>query len=168
MKRFIYLLSLFTISVVAQEKEKNDQEQIILTEFIIKDVRYDGVDYSKDAIQDGNRLYFYKVKGSDEVLFSNFWEKNKSQSFGPIHSLKYKKYPETEEYYKIDEYKFIWSYENTYNEKKGTCEVILNLVFKQRGIFFDLKIYPENLEELHYRGEFKGTMDFVKYLVDKN
>ena len=68
MKRFIYLLCLFTVSVVAQEKEKNEQEQIILTEFIIKDVRFDGTDYTKEAIQDGNRLYFYKVKGSDEVV----------------------------------------------------------------------------------------------------
>lgn len=168
MKRFIYLLSLFTISVVAQEKEKNDQEQIILTEFIIKDVRFDGVDYSKEAIQDGNRLYFYKIRGSDEVLFSNFWEKSDSQSFGPIHSLQHKSYEETEEFYEIDEYKFIWSYENTYEDKVGTCEMILKLEHKPRGIFFDLKIFPENLEELHYRGEFKGTMDFVKYLVDKN
>lgn len=168
MKRLLFLVCLFTISVVAQEKEKNDQEQIILTEFIIKDVRFDGVDYSKKAIQDGNRLYFYKVKGSDEVLFSNFWEKSDSQSFGLIHSLQHKSYEETEEFYEIDEYKFIWSYENTYEDKVGTCEMILKLEHKPRGIFFDLKIYPENLEELHYRGEFKGTMDFVKYLVDKN
>jgi hypothetical protein len=159
---------LFTISVVAQEKEKNDQEQIILTEFIIKDVRFDGVDYSKEAIQDGNRLYFYKVKDSDEILFSNFWEKSDAQSYGPIHSLTQKHYDETDEYFETDEYKFIWSYKNSYEDKVGTCEMILKLEHKPRGIFFDLKIYPENLEELHYRGEFKGTMDFVKYLVNKN
>ena len=161
-------MCLFTISVVAQEKEKNDQEQIILTEFIIKDVRFDGVDYSKEAIQDGNRLYFYKVKDSDEILFSNFWEKSDSQSYGPIHSLTQKHYEETDEYFETDEYKFIWSYKNSYEDKVGTCEMILKLEHKPRGIFFDLKIYPENLEELHYRGEFKGTMDFVKYLVNKN
>jgi hypothetical protein len=169
MKKFIYILCLFTISVVAQKKEKNDSNQItVLTEFIIKDVRFDGVDYSKEAIKDGNRLYFYKVKGNEEVLFSNYWEKEDSQSFGPVHSMKHKYYEETEENYEIDEYKFSWSYQNTYEDKVGTCEMVLRLEHKPRGIFFDLKIYPENLEELHYRGEFKGTMDFVKYLVDKN
>jgi hypothetical protein len=167
MKRFIYLMCLFTISVTAQENENNAQQQIILTEFIIKDVRFDGVDYTKEAIQDGNRLYFYKVIGSDEVLLSNIWEKTESQSFGPIHSLQYKNYEATDVLYEIDEYKFIWSYENTYEDKAGTSEVVLKLEFKPRGIFFDLKIYPENLEELHYRGEFKGTMDFINYLVDK-
>lgn len=168
MIRLIFLFCLSTISLVAQEKEEKHQEQIILAEFIIKDVRFDGVDYSKDAINDGNKLYFYKVNKSDEVLFSNYREKIDSQSFGPIHSLKHKHHIETEENYAIDEYKFIWSYENTYEDKVGTCEMILKLEHKPRGIFFDLKIYPENLEELHYRGEFKGTMDFVKYLVNKN
>jgi hypothetical protein len=126
------------------------------------------VDYSKEAITDGNKLYFYKAKDSDEVLFSNYWEKDDSQSFGPIHSLTLKHYDETDEFFEIDEYKFIWSYKNTYEDKVGTCEMILKLEYKPKGIFFDLKIHPENLEELHCRGEFKGTMDFVKYLVDKH
>ena len=169
MKKIISILCLFTLSVTAQENEKNDSEQIIIiTEFIVKDLRINGVDYSKEAISDGNKLYFYKVKDSDEVLFSNYWEKDDSQSFGPIHSLTQNHYDETDEFYEIDEYKFIWSYENTYEEKVGTCKMVLKLEHKPKGIFFDLKIYPENLEELHLRGEFQGTMDFVKYLVDKH
>ena len=67
MKKIISVLCLFTISVVAQQNEKNDSEQIIiLTEFIVKDLRINSVDYSKEAIKDGNKLYFYKCFVEDE------------------------------------------------------------------------------------------------------
>ena len=167
MKLYLYLICLFTISVVAQNSNESDDSQIVLAEFNVKDVRFDGVDYSKDALEENNKLFFYKSTDGKEVLFSNYWEKDDTQSYGPISKITYKKYKPTDEFYEIDEYKFLWSYVNSYDEKEGTCNATLRLEYKPKGIFFDLKMYSESLEELYFRGEFKGSMDFVKYLVDK-
>jgi hypothetical protein len=167
MKLFIYLFCLFTISVVAQNSTDSDNSQIVIAEFYVKDVRFDGVDYSKDALLENNKLFFYRSTDGKEVLFSNYWEKDDTQSYGPISNITYKHYKPTDEFYEIDEYKFLWSYVNSYDDKEGTCEATLKLEHKPQGIFFDLKMYSESLEELYFRGEFKGSMDFVKYLVDK-
>jgi hypothetical protein len=162
----MYIL-FFSFSIVAKAQNDSTGKLILLAEFSVKDVRFNSIDYTKEAIDGKNNLYFYKYIGVDNVYMKNVWEKEDSQSFGPIHSLSYKYFEETDEFYEFEEYKFIWSYENTFDEKVGTCEAILRLEYKPRGIYFDLKIYPEDLEELHYRGEFKGSMEFIKYLVDK-
>ncbi len=167
MKLFIYLFCLFTISVVAQNTSKSDNSEIVIAEFIVKDVRFDGVDYTSDALEQNNKLFLYKSVDSKEVLLSNYWQKDNTQSYGLISKISHKHHEPTDEFYEIDEYKFLWSYENSYDDKKGTCEATLKLEQKPQGIFFDLKMYSESLEELYFRGEFKGSMDYVKYLVDK-
>jgi hypothetical protein len=169
MKLFSHLFCVFfSISLAAQISNTSDKPQILLAEFIVKDVRFDKADYSIDALEKNNKLLFYKSEDGKEVLFSNYWEKDDTQSYGPISKISYKNYEPTEEFYEIDEYKFLWSYVNTYDDKVGTCDATLTLEYKPNGIFFTLKMYSESLEELYYRGEFKGSMDFIKYLVDKS
>lgn len=167
MRNFYIILCLITTQAFAQKKDNADKRQIELAQFIVKDVRMDDMNYTKEATDKKNNLYLYKLLDSDQILFSNYWEKDKSQSFGPIYNLAYKHYDETEENYETEEYKFKWSYENTYEDKVGTCDMILKLEYKPRGLYFDLKIYPENLEELHYRGELNGSMSLIRHLLLK-
>lgn len=167
MRLFIILFCLFTLKGIAQNLTDSETKNIILAEFFVKDLRLDGADYSKEAREQNNKLFFYKSPDSNEVLLSNYWEKDDTQSYGLISKITSKKHEATEEFYEIDEYKFIWSYVNSYDDKKGTCDATLKLEYKPNGIFFDLKMYSESLEEIYYRGEFKGSMEFITYLVDK-
>ncbi len=158
---------LFTLQTFAQLNGTKKDVFFILSEFKVKDVRTNGIDYTKKALEGENNLFFYKDNETNEVLFSNYWKKTASQSYGPIYNLEFKYFKETYENYEREEYKFKWSYKNTYEEKVGTCDADLFLEYKPMGIYFDLKLIAENLDELHYRGEFNGTMSYIKHLLNK-
>jgi hypothetical protein len=167
MKQLLYLFCLITISVTAQNSTDSEKSQVVLAEFFVKDVRYDGIDQTSNAFEQNNKLIFYKSSDGKKVMFSNYWEKIDSQSYGPISNITSKNFKPTNKSYEIDEYNFLWSYVNSYDDKIGTCEATLRLEYKPNGILFDLKMYSESLEELYFRGEFKGSMEFITYLVDK-
>jgi hypothetical protein len=74
-----------------------------------------------------------------------------------------KKNEETYEDYKADFFYFNWRYMNDYNDKKGTATVQLIKIFKPQGITFILKIIPENLDVIVYKGYIEGSIDFSAF-----
>ncbi|MBV6440816.1 MAG: hypothetical protein EPGJADBJ_02491 [Saprospiraceae bacterium] len=80
-----------------------------------------------------------------------------------MYSTESTKRKETYETYEADIFYFNWRYINTYDEKKGTAKVQLVKIYKPQGIAFVLKIIPENLDIIIYKGYMEGTIDFSNY-----
>jgi hypothetical protein len=49
---------------------------------------------------------------------------------------------------------------NDYDDKKGTAKIQLTKIYKPQGITFELKIIPENLDLIVYKGYMEGSLDF--------
>ena len=71
--------------------------------------------------------------------------------------------PEDDKNYEADIFFFQWRYINTYDTKKGTAKVELLKIYKPQGIYFELKIIPENLDILIYKGFMEGSLDLTVY-----
>lgn len=94
---------------------------------------------------------------------ANVWEKNDTQSFGRLYNTEHKKLKETYESFEADIFYFRWRYINSYDTKKGTATIELIKIYKPQGVTFKIKIVPENLDVLVYKGFMEGTLDLNKY-----
>ncbi|HSD07665.1 hypothetical protein [Flavobacterium sp.] len=167
---YTILFSLLYTVINAQEKSlenENDTKQYLVALFKTRDAKSNGEDITPEILKANQSLQFYKSSDSDEILFSNFWKKTNSQSYGYIYSIVKEENPDKEEENKSELYKFQWSYCNSYDNKKGTAEVTLLLVYKPRGTYFEITILPENLDELIYKGEMYGDLLPLDYNIKK-
>lgn len=87
-------------------------------------------------------------------------ELKETQSFGSMYSAETETYNET---YKADVFYYNWRYTNDYDGKSGTAKVQLTKIYKPQGIAFVLKIIPENLDIIIYKGFMEGTINFSQY-----
>jgi len=139
------------------------QEQTTIAKFIITDGSSNGVDMTPTLLEQGAYTVFY-TSGNDGLIYmANYWPKAGSQSYGPMYSSKTASYNETYETYKADFFYFNWRYINTYDTKKGTASVQLIKIYKPQGVAFILKVIPENLDFIVYKGYMEGTIDFSIY-----
>lgn len=160
------LLLIFTFSY-AQEKIEEDKNQFTIAELEIRDVRMNDLDYTEEAIKGKNRLYFYRASDSDEILFSNYFDVGNTQSYGRIYNVSKDSLEQTEENYERDIYKFKWSYVNTYDDVVGTADITLVLEYKPKGIYFELNMIQDDLDENRYKGEFIGNVPFFDSIINK-
>lgn len=151
----------------AQENDKKDKKQYTFAELEIKDARINDVDYTEDFTNNKNKLYFYKIIDSNQICFSNHFDVDNTQSYGRIYNVVREHLDETDDTYEKDIYKFKWSYTNTYDDVKGTADILLSLEYKPKGIYFELIMNIDNLDVNKYKGEFKGSGSFFEYLQDK-
>ena len=151
----------------AQKSDTQDKNQYTFAELEIKDARINDLDYTEEFTNEKNNFYFYKVIASNQIYFSNHFEVLDSQSYGRIYNVVREHLNETDDSYEKDIYKFKWSYANTYDDVKGTADIILSLEHKQNGIYFELIMNQDNLDVNKYKGEFKGSVSFFEYLQDK-
>lgn len=141
----------------------NAQTQKTIAKFVISDASINGLDNTPQLLREGAYTVFY-TSGSDGILYmANVWPNSKSQSYGPMYSTKSASYNETYESYKADLFYFNWRYINDYDSKKGTAKVQFIKVYKPQGVTFVLKIIPENLDIIIYKGFMEGTVDFSDY-----
>lgn len=137
------------------------QEEV--ARFVITDATQNGQDMTQDYLENGAYLVFY-TSGDDNTLYmANFWPKTDSQSYGEVYSLETKSYEETSEQYEVDIIRFNWRYINTYDKKRGTAKVEVTKIYKPQGIAFIIKIIPENLDILIFKGYMDGSVDFSSY-----
>ena len=164
-----YTLFLFlTLSFsYAQEIDKKDKNQYTFAEMEIKDARINDIDYTEEYTNGKANLYFYKIIDSDQIYFSNHFEVGDTQSYGRIYNVIKEHLDETDDTYEKDIYKFKWSYANTYDDVKGTADIILSLEYKYNGIYFELIMNQDNLDVNKYKGEYKGSVSFFEYLQEK-
>lgn len=138
-------------------------DQDVIAKFIITDASVNGVDNTPILLDQGAYTVFYTSKNDGLIYMANYWEKDNTQSYGPMYSAANDSYNETVETYKADIFNFNWRYINDYDDKKGTAKVQLTKIYKPQGITFILKIIPENLDVIIYKGYMDGTVDFSKY-----
>ncbi len=125
-------------------------ENRIITEFYktkIFDVEqpvYDSISREKDS----SYLAFYKDKNGDLCL-ANISAWQNSQSFGKITDLSIE--TENRNNIKIEIRKFIWHYQNTYDDRAGIAHVEFDLLHTKHPQFI-LKIYTDKYELLIYKG----------------
>ena len=102
-----------------------------------------------------------------EIMFSNYWAKSDSQSSGRIYSIEKEEFPETEKELKHGLYQFQWSYNNSYDDKKGTAKIRLFIIYKPQGVYFECTVLPENLDVLVYKGRMEGDLAALESSIKK-
>lgn len=150
----VLLLFLQTPSLAQQE---------IIAKFIITDASVNGTDVTPTLLKAGAYTVFYTSDDDELIYMANVWPNSNSQSYGPMYSAESTKHKETYETYEADIFYFNWRYINTYDEKKGTAKVQLIKIYKPQGVAFVLKMIPENLDIIIYKGYMEGTIDFSDY-----
>jgi hypothetical protein len=103
----------------------------------------------------------------EEILFSNYWVKSDSQSSGRIYYVEKEEFPETEEELKYALYQFQWSYNNSYDDRKGTAKIKLFVIYKPQGIYFECTVLPENLFVVVYKGRMEGDLSDLESSIKK-
>lgn len=161
--RFKISIGKSTTSTQAKTTDEiKNEEHEILAKFIITDATFNGEDYTPIILEQGAYTVFYNFKDDSLIYMSNYWPKDDTQSFGPMYSTQMS-LEERYESYQADIYSFNWGYVNSYDEKKGTAKVQLTKIYKPTGVAFILKIVPENLDVIIFKGYLEGTIDFSKY-----
>jgi hypothetical protein len=138
-------------------------EQEVIAKFIITDASVNGIDNTPTILEQGAYTVFYTSQDDGLIYMANYWPKNDTQSFGPMYSAETVAYNETYETYKADIFYYNWRYTNDYDGKSGTAKVQLTKIYKPQGVAFILKIIPENLDIIIYKGFMEGTIDFSQY-----
>lgn len=138
-------------------------QQKTIAKFIITDASTNGVDETPILLDQGAYTVFYTSRNDGLLYMANYWPKAGSQSYGPMYSSQTASYNETYESYKADIFHYRWRYINSYDSKKGTASVQFTKIYKPQGIAFVLKIIPENLDIIIYKGYMEGTLDFSQY-----
>lgn len=152
-------------SVINAQEKKPSQEAFAI--FEIFDARDNGTDITPEALEDKAKLVLYKSMDGKEIMFSNFWAKSDSQSSGRIYSVEKEEFPETEKELKHGLYQFQWSYNNSYDDKKGTAKIRLFVIYKPQGVYFECTVLPENLDVLVYKGRMEGDLAALESSIKK-
>ena len=158
MKKFILVILLIINTIVFGQT--NSQET--LSKFIISDASKNGNDITETILEQNAYIVFY-TNNDNNLYMANVWSKNNSQSFGRLYNTKHKKLKETYDSFEADIFYFRWRYINSYDTKKGTATIELIKIYKPQGVTFKIKIVPENLDVLVYKGFMEGTLDLNKY-----
>lgn len=159
-RKYLVILVLFLFTFV---NVLFGQRQETLAKFIITDAITNGIDVTPTLLANKAYTVFYTSDNDGLIYMANVWPKSNSQSYGPMYSVESENKRETYETYKADIFYFNWRYINTYDNKTGTAKVQVIKIYKPQGVAFTVKIIPENLDIIVYKGYMEGTIDFSDY-----
>ena len=159
--------TIFAIIIGAFFASINAQEIETIATFEVLDGRDNGSDITPQMLEANAYLALYLSSDKEDVMFANVWELNNSQSFGSAYAIVKEEFPETDEDYKGVLFNFNWSYQNSYDDKKGTAKVKLLVIFKPQGAYFEFTIIPEDLDELVYKGVMNGDLSLLDNYLKK-
>ena len=160
--RIAFCLSIMIGSQFIASNKSYAQEITIEAKFIVQDGRINKVDVSELLIKENAYLAVYTIKGVEGAHFACVRPESNTQSYGNIFNLVEETSEATDKNYKIETYKFKWSYVNSYDTKKGTANVILTKITKDVGIAFECKVIPENLDVAVYKGYMEGSLQSLE------
>ena len=163
MKRIINKFRLIALCILLPFAGYATENQNMIAKFVITDASQNGVDVTPTYLENGAYIVFYSIENDNSLYMANFFPKAETQSYGAVYSFENSTLEETAEQYKVDIFNFNWRYINTYDSKKGTAKVQVSKIYKPQGIGFVIKIIPENLDILIYKGYMDGTVDFSSY-----
>lgn len=125
-------------------------------EFIITDARNNDEDITEWALSNGAKIIFYRPEEfPNEVFMSNYMSEANTQSWGRTYDMSKEHFDETETSFETDVFTFKWSYQNSYDTKKGTAQVSLTKIFKPQGVVVSIRMITESLDVLDYKGLFE-------------
>ncbi len=158
MKRFFIIISMLLIATTSAFA----QGQKDLARFYVLKATIDGKDYTSYVVNNDAYTVFYET-GDGRLYMANVWEKQDSQSWGPVLNMNSKHHPETSTTYESDEFIFDWAFSNSYDSKTGVCEVSFSKVYKPQGVVSILRIREKSGSVTEYVGYMNGTVNFYKY-----
>ena len=158
MKRILIIISILIATITSVSA----QNQIEVARFYVLEATSNGIDVTSQVVYNDVYTVFYET---DEGLLymANVWERSDSQSWGPIFNVEYEHYPETSSVYESDEFIFDWAFSNTYDSKRGICEVSLSKIYKPEGVVSILTLREDSGDVTVYTGYMKGSVNFSKY-----
>lgn len=158
MKRILIIISIL-IATITSVSAQNQKE---VARFYVLEATLNGIDVTSQVVYNDVYTVFYET---DEGLLymANVWERSDSQSWGPIFNVEYEHYPETSSVYESDEFIFDWAFSNTYDSKRGICEVSLSKIYKPEGVISILTLREDSGDVTVYTGYMKGSVNFSKY-----
>ncbi|TAE75353.1 MAG: SH3 domain-containing protein [Bacteroidetes bacterium] len=137
--KYILFLLLFSVSNLSFGQVG---EVFKIVKFSSDGANYDAYISSKDAI------YTFDFCNDNDLCFKNIWRATNSSSYGIVKSLQRKEYKDTQTFDNIQELRFIWSFQNTYDNKTGDASVTFKKIIKNYRTDFICKIsvLSENYE----------------------
>ena len=158
MKKLFIIFSVLliaTTSVFAQRQKE-------IARFYVLKATVDGNDYTSYVVNNGAYTVFYETDDG-KLYMANVWEKQDSQSWGPVLNMRVQRHSETNTTYADDEFIFDWAFRNSYDSKTGVCEVSFSKVYRSQRIVSILRIREKNGCFTEYIGYMKGSVNFSKY-----
>lgn len=143
------LFSFMSFDILSQQED--------IGRYIVMNATKNGINISDVAHDQNQFIVFYTLENDTRIFMANYWSKNESQSFGPIHALKTINFEETEDKHKYDLITFKWDFRNTYDTKEGVASVQLMKIYKPYSITFEMKIINQELDVLVYTGYMDET-----------
>ena len=151
----IFVMIVITTSAISQNQKE-------VARFYVLEATMNGFDVTSQVVNNKAYTVFYET---DEGLLymANVWERTDSQSWGPIFNVEYEHYPETSSVYESDEFVFDWAFSNSYDTKRGICEVSFSKIYKPEGIVSVLTLREDSGDVTVYTGYMEGSVNFSKY-----
>lgn len=159
MKRILIIMSVLSVTTFSTSFAQNQKE---VARFYVLEATMNGFDVTSQVVNNKAYTVFYET---DEGLLymANVWERTDSQSWGPIFNVEYEHYPETSSLYESDEFVFDWAFSNSYDTKRGICEVSFSKIYKPEGIVSVLTLREDSGDVTVYTGYMEGSVNFSKY-----
>lgn len=133
-------------------------QQTIVAKFTVQSAQRNHVDQTLFYTSNNSYFVFY-ITADKQVYFGSIVSKTNQQSYGAISELTRTSAPETQSSYASDTFNFKWNYSNSYDNHQGTANVKLVKISKPGGVAFELKIIPETLDLLEYKGFMEGSLN---------
>ena len=159
MKRILIIMSVLFVTTFSTSFAQNQKE---VARFYVLEATMNGFDVTSQVVNNKAYTVFYET---DEGLLymANVWERTDSQSWGLIFNVEYEHYPETSSVYESDEFVFDWAFSNSYDTKRGICEVSFSKIYKPEGIVSVLTLREDSGDVTVYTGYMEGSVNFSKY-----
>lgn len=159
MKRILIIMSVLFVTTFSTTFAQNQKE---VARFYVLEATMNGIDVTSQVVN--NRAYTVFYETDEGLLYmANVWERTDSQSWGPIFNVEYEHYPETSSVYESDEFVFDWAFSNSYDTKRGICEVSFSKIYKPEGIVSVLTLREDSGDVTVYTGYMEGSVNFSKY-----
>ena len=156
MKIQVIILTIFLLVSFSLEAQKEDR--IIIEKFITTKMLINGISTSELL---PSYSILYKIKNREGLNMANISLKKNSESFGTIDSFTKRSTKDTSGN-KVVVYEFNWHYKNSYDDVNGIAKVQIIKIFKQETVSTTVKMIPENLDILIYKGYIENRDNYLE------
>lgn len=150
-----------TLLITAIYSQDTIHEYKVIANFEIMDAKKNGGNISYSILKKKYSYAFYKIPDGDYIQFAYINEVDDSQTYGPIYLITKDINSNHTAKERSVTYNFYWSYNYTQYIDKGTAKVKLVVIHKPKGMYFELSMTLENLEEYVFKGKMEGDLSLL-------